>query len=66
MARYSKDERINAQVTELVREGWVVKYGGQHPKLTSPEGRSIGFSTTPSDFRNAMNWMTRLKRIKSK
>lgn len=63
MRRYSKSERINAEVRRLVALGWTYRRGSKHGRVMSPDGKtSVTVPVTPSDRRSPLNFIRDLKR----
>lgn len=63
MKRYSKSDRVNAEVRRLVALGWVYRQGSKHGRIVAPNGKSsVTVPGTPSDHRSPLNFIRDLKR----
>lgn len=63
--RYSKDDRVNALVHELIAKGAVLEKKGRsrHLNLRFPSGVKQSIPMTPSDWRSGLNWVSHVKKI---
>lgn len=63
--KYSKDERIDALVHELIAKGAVLEKKGRssHFALRFPNGHKQPIPETPSDRRSGLNWASHVKKL---
>lgn len=63
MKRYSTSKEINTLVRQLVRDGWLFQWGGQHGKLYTPNHAAcLSVPSTPSDRRAFLNFRQDVRR----
>ena len=60
MKRYSASKEINTLVRQLVRDGWLFQWGGQHPNRAA----CLSVPSTPSDRRAVLNFRKDIRRVR--
>lgn len=63
--KYSKDEKVDAMVRELLARGAVLeaKGRGKHWGLVFPNGVKTAIVWQPSDYRAGLNWVSQVKHL---
>jgi hypothetical protein len=63
MKKYSKSDKIDAEVRHRLSLGWTYYRGTKHGRLVSPDGsQAVTVPGTPSDRRSPLNFIRDLKR----
>jgi hypothetical protein len=63
MRRYSRSDKIDAEVRRLLALGWTYRRGSKHGRVVSPDGKAaVTVPGTPSDKRSPLNFVRDLKR----
>lgn len=63
MKRYSKSDLINRLCHKVVKGGYRIDPGTEHPRVIAPDGRFVvAIPKTPSDCRGELNWRSRFRR----
>lgn len=63
MRRYSRSDKIDAEVCRLLALGWTYRRGSKHGRVVSPDGKAaVTVPGTPSDKRSPLNFVRDLKR----
>ena len=63
--KYSRDDRVDAMVRELISRGavYVPKGHGKHHCLRFPNGHKHPIIWEPSDWRAGLNWVSQIKKL---
>lgn len=66
MRRYSRSDRIDAEVRRLLALGWTYRRGSKHGRIVSPDGKAaVTVPGTPGDCRSPLNFIRDVKRAET-